>query len=189
MRNSASILLAITLTLVLGTSNSHPQDQRSDEQRWKGAGGKALAEGRPLDAEKIWKSALKLTETFGADDGRLIITLNNLADLYQRQGEYAEAETHHKRALVMMEKRLGPEHPLVAQSLNNLAKLYWLQGRPAEAEPLVKRLLAIVEKIAGADHPNVAQILSNLAELHKAQNRYADAEAPISARWEFERTL
>jgi tetratricopeptide (TPR) repeat protein len=104
MRNSASILLAITLTLVLGASNGHPQDQSSDEQRWKeldGAGGKALAEGRPLDAEKIWKSALQLAETFGADDGRLIITLNNLADLYQRQGEYAEAETHHKRALVM----------------------------------------------------------------------------------------
>ncbi len=36
----------------------------------------------------------------------------------------ADAEPLYKRALAMLEKALGPEHPHVAASLNNLAELY-----------------------------------------------------------------
>ncbi len=49
--------------------------------------------------------------------------LNNLANLYHAQGKYAEAEPLYKRALAIVEKALGPEHPHVAARLNNLAQL------------------------------------------------------------------
>jgi len=39
------------------------------------------------------------------------------------QGNYAEAEPLYRRALAIVEKALGPEHPNVAASLNNLAEL------------------------------------------------------------------
>ncbi len=52
------------------------------------------------------------------------LSLNNLADLYQKQGRYADAEPLYKRALAIREKALGPNHPDVASSLNNLAELY-----------------------------------------------------------------
>jgi tetratricopeptide (TPR) repeat protein len=50
--------------------------------------------------------------------------LNDLAALYRRQGQYAQAEPLVKRALAIYEKALGPDHPSVATSLNNLAALY-----------------------------------------------------------------
>ena len=38
-------------------------------------------------------------------------SLNNLAELYDAQGKYAEAEPLYKRALVIVEKALEPDHP------------------------------------------------------------------------------
>jgi tetratricopeptide (TPR) repeat protein len=178
--NGASVILAVTLALVFAAAGLHAQSETSDDARWKeldGAGSQSLAEGRSAEAEKSWKEALQLAERFGAEDGRLIISLNNLADLYQNQARYAEAEPYRKRALGLMEKRLGPEHPLVVEGINSLAKLYWLQGKYVEAEPVVKKLLSIVESVLGPEHPDAAQILNNLAELYKAEKKYADAEA------------
>ena len=51
-------------------------------------------------------------------------SLNNLAALYNAQGQYAKAEPLYQRSLAIREKALGPEHPDVANSLNNLAELY-----------------------------------------------------------------
>ncbi len=51
-------------------------------------------------------------------------SLNNLAELYRAQGQYAQAEPLYKRSLAIVEKALGPDHPNVATSLNNLALLY-----------------------------------------------------------------
>jgi tetratricopeptide (TPR) repeat protein len=69
--------------------------------------------------------------------------LNNLAVLYQAQGQYAQAEPLCKRALAMREKALGTDHPNVAQSLENLAALYKATNRAKEAEALKKRAEAI----------------------------------------------
>ena len=41
-------------------------------------------------------------------------SLNNLAALYQAQGNYAEAAPLYRRSLANREKALGPEHPQVA---------------------------------------------------------------------------
>ena len=70
-------------------------------------------------------------------------SLNNLAELYGAQGQYAKAEPLYHRALAIWEKALGPEQPNVALNLNNLGALYRQQGQSAEAEPLLKRSLAI----------------------------------------------
>ncbi len=79
-------------------------------------------------------------------------SLNNLAELYRAQGQYANAQPLYQRALAIREKALGPEHPDVAQSLNNLALLYYAQGQYANAEPLFNRALAIWEKALGPEH-------------------------------------
>ena len=44
--------------------------------------------------------------------------LGTLAWFYKAQGRYAEAEPHYQRALAILEKVLGPDHPDVALSLN-----------------------------------------------------------------------
>ena len=63
-------------------------------------------------------------------------SLNNLAGLYDDQGQYAKAEPLYQRALAIREKALGPEHPDVATCLENYALLLRNMGRPEEAAPL-----------------------------------------------------
>ena len=49
----------------------------------------------------------------------MAMNLNNRAELYRAQGGYAENEPLFQRALAIVEKTLGPEHPNVAMSLDN----------------------------------------------------------------------
>jgi CHAT domain-containing protein/Flp pilus assembly protein TadD len=117
-----------------------------------------------------------LEKAFGPDHPSVSTLLNNLAQLYQLQGRYADAEPLYRRSLAIREKAEGPDHPFVAVILSSLAGLYEHQGRYADAEPLLKRSLAIGEKALGPDHPDVATALNNLAMLYQTQGRYADAE-------------
>ena len=69
--------------------------------------------------------------------------LNNLAKLYDDQGQYLQAEPLNKRALEIFEKALGPDHPNVATSLENLAALYRATKRDEDAKPLEQRATRI----------------------------------------------
>src|SRR5262249_53349889 len=68
-------------------------------------------------------------------------SLNNIADLYERQNRYAEAEPLYRRALSIRERAVGPDHPEAATSTNNLANLLRLEGRVNDALPLLARLI------------------------------------------------
>ena len=73
-----------------------------------------------------------LEKALGPEHPDVAQSLNNLAGLYQAQGQYAKAEPLHQRALAIREKALDPDHPDVAESLNNLALLYKTQGQYAK---------------------------------------------------------
>ncbi len=102
--------------------------------------------------------------------------LNNLAELYREQGKYAKAEPLYVRALAILERHVGAEHPETARILGNLAVLYKMQGKYAQAEPLYVRALAIREQQLGAEHPAITSDLNNLAVLYYDQEKYAQAE-------------
>jgi len=89
--------------------------------------------------------------------------LNNLANDYQAEGNYDEAEVLHKRALAIRERALGTNHPDVAQSLYNLAFVERWQGKYDQAEGLFKRALAIEEVTLGRSNPETARTLQGLA--------------------------
>ncbi len=102
--------------------------------------------------------------------------LNETAIYLGDRARYAEAEPLKKRALVILEKVLGPEHNNVATSLNNLAALYMNQGKYGEAESLYQRALEICEKALGPEHPDVATSLNNLAGCYDSEGKYAEVE-------------
>jgi tetratricopeptide (TPR) repeat protein len=95
--------------------------------------------------------------------------------LYDR-AQYNEAEPLFKRAIALVEKTLGKEHPELAVNLNDLASLYQTQGKYQEAEPLYQRAITIGEKTLGPEHPNLAIRLNNLALLYQTQGKYEEAE-------------
>ena len=71
-----------------------------------------------------------------------------LAERYYKEGKYDEAEPLYKRALEMMKKSLGPDHPDVAQTLENYAALLRKTGRGDEAAKMEARAEAIRAKHA-----------------------------------------
>jgi tetratricopeptide (TPR) repeat protein len=78
-------------------------------------------------------------KVLGKDHPYMARSLYNLAELYQAQSRYAEAEFLYRRSLAIFEKALGPEHPHVAAICDNIAGLYREIGREDEAERLEAR--------------------------------------------------
>jgi len=130
-----------------------------------------------LEAVPVAEEAIRVAEaTFGKDHPKLATAVNNLAVLYDSQGEYVKAEPLYKQALEIRQKALGENDPAVATTLNDLATMYTDQGRFAEAEGMLQRALAIREKAYGPEHSSVATSLNDLAVLYKSEGKYADAE-------------
>ena len=84
-----------------------------------------------------------------------------MANIYNYQGRYEEAETLYLQALDMFRQSLGEEHPNVALSLNGLAHIYKSQGRYEEAEPLYLQALNMFRQSLGDEHPHTQTVLKN----------------------------
>ena len=82
-------------------------------------------------------------KVLGRDHPDVARSLNNLADLYERQGRYADAEPPYQRAATIREAALAANHPDTTISLNNLASLYQTEGRTADALPIMQRMIAV----------------------------------------------
>jgi tetratricopeptide (TPR) repeat protein len=86
------------------------------------------------------------------------------------------AEPFYRRALVILEKALGPEDPRTATTQEGMAKLLLAQGRNTEAEALFEKIIPVLEKARQPDNPNLAIALINLAEAYRVDGRYTKAE-------------
>src|SRR5262249_25309978 len=81
------------------------------------------------------------------------------------QGGFRGAARLYRRALVITESQLGPQHPEMATLYHNLGGLEHARGRFARGEPFARRSVAIREKALGADHPDVAADVAALAAI------------------------
>lgn len=133
-------------------------------------------QGNYREAIPYAEQAVRLEKEFDPNSEYVGGALNHLGVLYQRLGNYAEAEKLHNLALEITEKTLGSEHRNVATVLYDFAWLHFSQGRHLEAEKLFKRARTIQEILLGPKHLDVANTLSALASLYLEQGRY-DEEA------------
>jgi len=86
------------------------------------------------------KEALKVAEdTFGEDHLNVAISLNNLAYLYDCQGNHAQSGPLYRRALGILEKTVGPDHFRVGLVLRNMAERCRKMGKKDEADRLEAR--------------------------------------------------
>ena len=146
--------------------------------------GKAIAlveAGKFDEAKSITKRLLEVEA--GVAYPYVTMTMHSLAELYQAQGRYSEAELLYKRAQEINEKILVKDkdnetaQSLKHQSLRYLEELYHTLGRYSEAEQLCMRMMKIVEDKFGANHPNMMTPMNNLALNYARQGRYPDAES------------
>src|SRR5215471_13152244 len=129
---------------------------------------------RPMWSKRARSSRPVSWPRSGSTGARLILTTP--APRGCSQTTDMEAETFHRRAIVIDEKVLGKDHPDVARDYNNLALLLHAQGKYDQAEPLYRRAIENDEKILGKDHPNVALRYNNLALLLQDRGKFDQAE-------------
>ncbi len=149
------------------------------EARWlsyKEQAERAVQQNKLEHAESLWYAALQDAEGFPANDPRLTITLECLAELLFKQGKYAQAEPLCARTLEIYENTIGPTHPDVGILANNLAMLYHMQDKFEQAEALYKKALNVQTKALGAKHPEVINLLGNYANLLFRVHRDAEGE-------------
>jgi CHAT domain-containing protein len=113
--------------------------------------------------------------TLGPEHPHTLLSLNNLANLYQDTGRTDEAEVLRIRVLEASERTLGREHPATLLGVGNLAMLYDIQGRYDEAEILYIRALEARERTLGPEHPYTLSSVSNLAWFYRDLRRFDDA--------------
>lgn len=112
----------------------------------------------------------------------------NLTSLFsQRQGQHAQSEALHQRALHALEQLLGLEYGDIISGLDGLAEQYQEQGKYVQAESLYQQILFVLNqqhvgtehptpKYAASGHPDMAFPLDKLARLHYMQKQYGQAE-------------
>ena len=84
------------------------------------------------------------------------------------QGDARRAIDCFERALDVIEKVRGHDHPDTLTSRNNLAGAYESAGDLNRAIPLYERTLADAERILGPNHPNTLTSRNNLAGAYRA---------------------
>ncbi|HTR14211.1 MAG TPA: tetratricopeptide repeat protein [Roseiarcus sp.] len=165
-RRQGDALEASRRALILAMAAVYPRDVLNDPATWPRA--------RRLDVLVLGlvghDAPLPGAETSAS------YLLDRLASYrYAVLAAYSEARPLLERALAIVERAYGLEHPETATSLNNLAAVFRDLGDLAAARPLHERALAIREKARGSDHPDVAQSLNNLAALLNDQDDLAGA--------------
>jgi tetratricopeptide (TPR) repeat protein len=91
-------------------------------------------------------------------------------------GNAVNSELLYRRAVAILERASGPDHPDVAVLLNNLAEHLRREGRQREAEPLYRRALDIQDRRLRS-HPAHAATLNNWAEFLAGRRHKKEAEA------------
>jgi tetratricopeptide (TPR) repeat protein len=95
----------------------------------------------------------------------------------EAQGQPARAAELLERALAIYERKLGPEHPLVARELHTLGNAHVDNGQIELGVGELRRAQAIREVALGPEHPVVASNLTDLARALRASHHDDEALA------------
>ena len=104
------------------------------------------------EAQKL-ETAVKARD--GANSASYANALNLVGNVHSIQGEYAEAETLHQRALTILEKVLGPSALDVARTSTTSLLYTAAKANTPRPSRSSRRALAIREKALGPSHPDV----------------------------------
>ena len=111
----------------------------------------------------------------GSKSAKVAVLFNNMAVVYQAQGDYEKALEYYEKAQAIKEKVLGKDHPSTAGTYNNMAGVYEDKGDYEKALEYYEKAQAIREKVLGKEHPSTATTYNNMAVVYQAQGDYEKA--------------
>lgn len=143
--------------------------------------------GRQAEAETHLLEALALRERIGeADQPPAAYLMLRLADLRSQEfGQLEDAEDLYRRAITLLERALGPEHPRVAWALGDLSGCVAQQGRLEESERLVRRASAILDAAYGPQSTHSVAMRGLLGRYLSEAGRHEEASTYVSEELEF----
>ncbi len=92
--------------------------------------------------DSLYQAGLAAARKLGPSHTNVATTLVTLASTYEEAGDNSQVEILHKLAVVVDEKGLGKEHPVVAPRLRGLAQYYENRTRYTDAESILQRAIA-----------------------------------------------
>ena len=78
--------------------------------------------------------------------------------MYEAQGEHEKALRYYNKALDVVEKVLGSEHPNTAATYINMAEVYQAQGKYEKALEHYEKALTVFMARLGENHPYTQSI-------------------------------
>ena len=102
----------------------------------------------------------------GPEHPDTLALMNNLANGYQSDGKFAQAEALHSQALEAQRRVLGPEHPDTLKSMGNLANVYEDEGKYLQAEALYSQTLELQRRVLGPEPVSYTHL-----DVYKRQTR------------------
>jgi tetratricopeptide (TPR) repeat protein len=136
------------------------------------------------DPGQLYQQALELYErSYGSAHPEIARTLQEMAELYLRQGRDDKAVAAYERARDILVQTVGPDHPNLVPILLRLAALY----RGPSQEDTAMRLLndgLRISQLGGTSElavANQARVLVARGLLHQRAGRDREAEADFQA--------
>lgn len=127
-------------------------------------------------AEDYFLKSLEIQESLRKQNLNIIITYNNLANVYNGLNRLIEAEDYCKKAINKF-KEISFDNPLLSELYNTYASIISKNiNRQNESITLIQKAILIDEEYFGKYHPNVAIRLNNLASLMANLENYKEAE-------------
>jgi serine/threonine-protein kinase len=118
-----------------------------------------------LAARELLRRGLTRVSQLGDQPAVQARMLDALGTVYERLGQYPQADELLERALELQRAVLGSSHPDVAATLDHLGVVRRRTGRYADSERLHLEALAVRRASYGEEHMLVAETLSNIAFL------------------------
>lgn len=128
------------------------------------------------DSEKLLREALAIEQAHpeqGSEDE--IQTLNGLAILLQRKGDYRQSVELVNRAF-QLEHATHASLEDEGDSITTQANNYYYMGDLARSEQLNLQGLAMDRRLHGNNHPDIAEDLINLGNIETMRHQFAAAE-------------
>lgn len=116
------------------------------------------------------------SETLPHNLDQVRVLFDNTAKCLYSNGQYAQAESVHRRSLQLRSQYLGPKHPDTLTTMACLAEALSHLGEFGEAEKLHSETLNARKEVLGEEHPDVMVSMQYLGQVHAGQGRFHDAE-------------
>lgn len=121
-------------------------------------------------------NGLQLHETLQGKDAGYAVLLNNIGQVYEKTGDYENAEKYSYQALRINRDYFGVHSAEYANSLNNVASLSKVLGDFEKAKDQYEQALSIFKSIYGEKHEKTSVVLNNLGLVYSNLKDFKKAE-------------